>query len=304
METRRPLIVDVKRASLEDGPGIRSVVFFKGCPLRCVFCHNPETQEVEPEIAFAEEHCIRCEACVAACRRGAIDLGSPSRVDRSKCDRCGDCVLACPGKALRLIGVYWPVEELAELLLRDVPFYRHSGGGVTLSGGECTMYPDYVEHLLKLLKEHHIHVTLETAGCFDYETFRERILPYADFIYFDVKFADPVLHLKHTGYGNDRIVRNLARLLTERKVTVQPRVPVVPGVTATDENLRSIGRLLREVGAEKASLLPYNPLGMEMWVKLGKRPPLLPSGFMAIQDEETAFARFKTLLQATGMQVR
>ncbi len=301
METRRPLIVDVKRASLEDGPGIRSVVFFKGCPLRCVFCHNPEAQEAGPEIAFCEERCIRCGECVLACRRSAIDLASPSRIDRSKCDRCGDCALACPGRALRLIGAYWPAEKLVELLLRDAPFYRHSGGGVTLSGGECTMYPDYLQHLLELLKGHHIHVVLETAGWFDYEVFRERILPYVDLIYFDVKFADPLLHLEHTGYPNDRIVHNLERLLTEPNVEVQPRVPLVPGMTATDENLRSIGRLLREVGAETASFLPYNPLAVDMWGKLGKRQPLLPSSFMPIEEEKVTFTRFRTLLQVSEM---
>lgn len=299
METRRPLIVDVKRNSLDDGPGIRSVVFFKGCPLRCIFCHNPEAQETGPEIAFAKEHCVRCGACLVACRRSAIDLGLPSRIERSRCDRCGLCAAACPGKALRLIGAYWPVEQLAEFLERDAPFYRHSGGGVTVTGGECTMYPDYLESLLGLLKKQRVHVALETAGCFDYESFRRQILPYLDLVYFDLKFADPTLHVEHTGYPNDRIVRNLAQLLREPAVSVQPRVPLVPGVTATDENLRRIAGLLRELGAKEVSLLPYNPLGLGMWSKLGKPRPVLSSSFMPIHEEEAVFGRFKTLLQVT-----
>ena len=222
-----------------------------------------------------------------ACRLSAIDLKSPARIDRSKCDRCGDCAIACPGKALRLVGVYWPVDKLAEFLLRDAPFFHHSGGGVTLSGGDCTLYPDYLEQLLKLLRVHHIHIVLETAGHFDYQVFRERVLPYIDLIYFDVKFADPRLHRKHTGRVNGRIVENLKRLLAEDNVAVLPRVPLVPGVTATDENLRSIARLLREVGADEVSLLPYNPLGIDTWGKLGKTRPPLPSRLMSIQDKNS-----------------
>jgi pyruvate formate lyase activating enzyme len=199
------------------------------------------------------------------------------------------------------VGRHYPVEKLVEIVLRDTPFYRHSGGGVTLTGGECTMYPDYLESLLNSLKKHHIHVVLETAGCFDYEVFRQQVLPYVDLVYFDVKFADPTLHEQHTGYRNDRILRNLARLLKERTVVVQPRVPLVPGATATDGNLRAIARLLREMGAKEVSLLPYNPLGQEMWSKLGKHRPDLPASFMPIHEEETVCASFKALLQEVEM---
>jgi pyruvate formate lyase activating enzyme len=170
-----PLIVDIKRHSLEDGPGIRSVVFFKGCPLRCIFCQNPEAQAPEVEIAFSARECIHCGKCADACPQGAIDLENPGHTHREMCIRCGSCVNACPGKGLRLIGAYYPVEVLTELLLRDLPFYRHSGGGVTLSGGEPTLYPDYLEPLLKRLKARGIHLTLETSGYFDYEPFKQKI---------------------------------------------------------------------------------------------------------------------------------
>jgi pyruvate formate lyase activating enzyme len=299
-DARRPLIVDIKRHSLNDGPGIRTAVFFKGCPLRCVFCQNPETQDARAEITFSEDRCIACRSCLSACSAGALDWSLPGRVRRGKCDQCGVCADACPTGALRVIGSYYPVEALLEIVLRDLPFYRHSGGGVTLTGGECTMYPDYVESWLRLVKRNQVHVVLETAGCFEYEAFSGQILPYVDLVYFDLKLADPVLHQQQTGCSNGRILRNLEQLLNERRAAIHVRVPLVPGVTATDENLRAIARLLKEMGAEQASLVPYNPLGLGMWRKLGKRQSLLPLGFMSAAQEQLVCQTFGTLLQATA----
>ena len=234
-----PLVTDIKRHSFEDGPGIRSVVFFKGCLLHCIFCHNPETQNPRMEIAFSTRECIRCGNCEQACPEGAIDLDFPDRIDRGKCNSCGKCAEDCPGKGLRSIGKYYSIETLTEILLRDLSFYRHSGGGVTLSGGECTLYPDYLCSLLNCLKEKQIHIVLETSGYFDYQIFRTYILPYLDLIYYDIKFADPEVHRKYTGKGNHTIIGNLKRLLEEPGIEVQPRVPLVPGITATGENLKS-----------------------------------------------------------------
>ncbi|MFQ6078820.1 MAG: glycyl-radical enzyme activating protein, partial [Thermodesulfobacteriota bacterium] len=274
-----PLIVDIKRHSLEDGPGIRSVVFFKGCPLRCIFCHSPETQNRRVEIAFSPRECIHCGSCRDACPQGAIDLEFPGRIQREKCISCGTCAGVCPGKGLRLIGSYYSVETLTEILLRDLPFYRHSGGGVTLSGGECTIYPDYLERLLKRLKAKGIHVTLETSGYFDYRAFREKILPYVDLIYYDIKMANPRAHKSYVGRSNRKILTNLRLLLGEKGVEVHPRVPLVPGITATRENLSANIDLLCDAGAKDVSLLPYNPMGIEMAVSLGRPRPPLPEGF-------------------------
>ena len=259
-----PLVVDIKRDSLEDGPGIRTVVFFKGCPLRCTFCHSPETQDPKIEIAFSERKCLRCGRCADCCPQGAIDLSTTQRIDRTRCTRCGQCVGICPEKALRKIGQYYPVDSLVEILLRDLPFYRHSGGGVTLSGGECTLYPKYIESLLKNLKARQVHIVLETCGYFNFDVFSRRILPYIDLIYFDVKIADPGKHKKHTGKTNDKILDNLRRLLLEKRTVVHPRIPLIPDITATAENLTAIVGLLVEAGAEDVSLLPYNPMGIEM----------------------------------------
>jgi len=303
VESRRPLVVDVKRGSLADGPGIRTVVFFKGCPLRCVFCHNPETQQPEPEIAFAVAHCIRCGACVRACSRAALELDAPSRINRSRCDLCGLCAGACPGPALRLVGKYWTVEELAELLLRDTPFYRHSGGGVTLSGGECTLFPEYLHALLCTLKERGIHLALQTSGYFDYETFSAKILPWLDLIFFDVKFIDPGLSAKYLRRPNERILDNLRRLLAQSSVEVRPRVPLIPGITDSRENLTAIVDYLLRCGAANVALLPYNPLGLEIYARLGRPTPDLPRSFSDPEAEKRLANMFREIVAARAAGV-
>ncbi len=296
-----PLIVGVKRHSLEDGPGIRSVVFFKGCPLRCVFCQNPETQDPRAEIAFSAAACVGCGACVEACPAGAIDPESPLRVRRRRCDRCGACARACPGGALSLVGAYYSPDALAEILLRDVHFYRHSGGGVTLSGGECTLYPDYLQALMRVLKENGVSVVLETCGDFDWAVFEAKVLPYVDLIYYDFKFVDPRRHRAYTGKSNRRILRNFRRLVA-RRADVRPRVAVVPGVTAAAENLAGIVGFLREAGAAEVSLLPYNPLGFDMSEKLGKDRPDLPARFMNAEEEREVGELMRRILNAQGIE--
>jgi pyruvate formate lyase activating enzyme len=266
----QPLIVDIKRHSLEDGPGIRSVVFFKGCPLRCVFCQNPETQEFGPEIAFRSRRCIDCRTCVDACRRG---VQRPRLAASTACDKCGACVRVCPSGALALIGQRLSVGEILNVVLRDEPYYRHSGGGVTLSGGECTAFPEFVGELLAGLVSRGISAAIETCGEFAYPQFAQWILPHVDPILFDVKLADDEAHVRYTGRSNQRIWANLARLLAIVPERVQPRIPLIPGVTATRENLAALAARLAELGARSLTLLPYNPLGVTMAESLGRPPP-------------------------------
>ena len=292
-----PLIVDIKRYSFEDGPGIRSVVFFKGCSLRCVFCQNYEAQNPEKEIVFSARECINCGECARVCPHEAVDMQFPGRIHRERCVRCGRCVEACPGRGLQIVGSYYTIEDLTETLLRDRPFYRHSGGGVTLSGGECTLYPDYLELLLKSLKAEGIHTVLETSGDFDYDVFRRKILPYIDLIYYDLKIADPESHRKYTGRTNQRILQNLRRLLQEDDVEIHPRIPLIPGITATRENLSDIADILRSSGAKDVTLLPYNPMGIEMAEKLGRPKPPLPESFMKPEEEEKLYDMFVKLVQ-------
>jgi pyruvate formate lyase activating enzyme len=285
---RPPLIAHIKRHSLEDGPGIRSVVFFKGCPLRCDFCHNPEMQRPEVEIAFRPERCIGCGNCVAACPRQAASLEHPERIDRAVCDACGACATACPSSALTLIGRHYEIGALVEELRRDEPYYRASGGGVTLSGGECTLFPDYVEALARALAQAEIPLAIETAGTFAADWFVGELLPLVGLVYFDLKLADADAHRRHCGQDNRRILANLQRLVAAALERVQVRVPLVPGVTATAENLRALGRALRALGIPGATLLPYNPLGRDMAARLGRAASASPAPFMSATEIEAA----------------
>jgi pyruvate formate lyase activating enzyme len=262
--------VDIKRHSLEDGPGIRSVVFFKGCPLRCVFCQNPETQEFAAEISFRSRRCIDCKSCMDSCPRG---LPRPRLVGSTACGKCGACVRACPSGALALIGQRLSVGEILNVVLRDEPYYRHSGGGVTLSGGECTAFPEFAGELLAGLVSRGISAAIETCGEFFYPQFAQWILPHVDPILFDVKLADDEAHVRFTGRSNQRIWANLARLLALVPERVQPRIPLIPGVTATRENLAALAVRLAELGARSLTLLPYNPLGVTMAESLGRPAP-------------------------------
>jgi pyruvate formate lyase activating enzyme len=292
--TDGPLIVDVKKFSLEDGPGIRSTVFFKGCPLRCVFCHNPETQDPEMEIGFTPSECIFCGSCSKVCDRGAVSLSLPDRIRRDKCDRCGKCVDVCPGRGLRRIGRSYDPESLAMILLDDVSYYRHSGGGVTLSGGEATLFPDYLEPLLERLKSENVHVALQTCGHFDFQAFETRILPYLDVVYFDIKIADPDAHRAVTGMTNHRILDNIRRLLLNEEVVVLPRVPIIPGISDTHENIAAILRILRDAGAGQVSMLPYNPMGLAKYRTLGRSSPDVLNRFMTPDEEARVRRIFET----------
>ena len=176
---------------------------------------SPETQNPKAEIAFSANQCLKCGDCARACPQNAIELDHPERINRDICTLCGKCIKACPSKGLRIIGKYYEIDELTEILLRDCPFYRHSGGGITLSGGECTLYPDYLQRLLQELKAERVHLAIETSGFFDYPQFQEKILPYLDLIYYDIKIFDDQKHKKYTGKSNRRILENFRQLLKE-----------------------------------------------------------------------------------------
>jgi pyruvate formate lyase activating enzyme len=286
MQEFLPLIVDIKASSSEDGPGIRSTVFFKGCPLRCAWCQNPEAMDPQVEIGFYPRCCIGCFDCEKVCPEEAVLNRGDVRIDRSRCTRCGKCADVCPGKGLRRVGRYYEVDQILEILLRDRVFYEVSGGGVTLSGGEPTFWHEYAGNLLRRLKQEGIRTALQTCGYFDYDPFKEEMLPWLDLIMYDLKLIDGQAHLRWTGHDNQRILQNFTRLL-DTPVEMIPRIPLIPGFTTSEENLEGISSFLKDNGVLRCSLLPYNPLGLSKWEHLGKNRPALPETWMEKSQQET-----------------
>jgi pyruvate formate lyase activating enzyme len=272
-ENRRPLVLRLHHFSLDDGPGIRTTVFFKGCPLACVFCHNPESMDSRPELAFYPERCIGCGDCVRACPNLAISFQGPERIHRATCRRCGACAAVCPALAVQLLGEYYEVPGLVRILLRDRVLHETSGGGITFSGGEPTLYMDYLSAVLQALKNENVHVALQTCGWFEWTPFREKILPYIDLIYYDLKFIDSTLHRRFTGASNDTIRANFARLAKISSLQLVARTPLVPGVTTPRENQEAIADFVRFVGNVPHRFLPYNPGGIVKSNAIGKETP-------------------------------
>jgi pyruvate formate lyase activating enzyme len=270
MGEAQPLILDIKRHSLEDGPGIRTTVFFKGCNLHCPWCHNPDAVDPRPEIAFYPRDCIGCGDCAEVCPRDACRLDAPLILDRKICNRCGDCAGVCPSRALRVLGRQYEVDELLEIILRDRTFYEVSRGGVTLSGGEPTLFIDYCAAVLGPLKNLGLHTAIQTDGLFIWGEFKEKVLPLLDLVMLDVKMADGKRHREITGQDNAQVWANLESLLREKSEAVLPRVPLIPNFTAGRENLEAISRRFQELGVRKCSLLPYNPTWFPKAESLGR----------------------------------
>jgi len=257
---KTPLIFEIKGGSLDDGPGIRTVIFFKGCPLSCMWCHNPEGMSPGFEHSFDSKECIRCLICVENCGAGAISYADKFKLDKAKCIQCFTCVSMCPTGALDVVGKSLGIEKIVESVLKDKPFFETSGGGVTLSGGEPTLNMDFSSMLVKRFKEEGIKTLLETCGFFNYEDFAKKMLPWLDAIYFDIKLFDVDEHKKYCGVGNDKILNNFKKLLSESSVEILPRIPLVPGITDTKANLNRIAGFLISCGVSKVKLLSYNPL--------------------------------------------
>lgn len=265
------IVFDVQRYSLQDGPGLRTLVFLKGCPLRCLWCSNPESQQPTPEILYDAERCLHCGACARACPVGAVTLqdGNTLVVDRCLCTACGACVAACPGGARRLAGRMMSDAEVVEAALRDMPFYRRSGGGVTLGGGEPTFQPEFARAVLVRLKLHGVDTAIETCGCADAQAFL-RLAELVDHILFDVKHADSRRHARLTGAGNESILSNL-RAVVRVHPDVVVRYPVVPGCNDGDADMEALAALLSSLPrVPPLELVPYHRLGEHKYRLLGR----------------------------------
>lgn len=263
-DSARAIVFDVQRFSVHDGPGIRTVVFFKGCGLDCVWCQNPEGKRGTSELSYHRDRCIPgCDACVSSCPEQALRDVIDERVDWSACTHCGECAPVCPSRALTMIGASMGVEELLELILADLPFYRRSGGGVTFSGGEPVLHAGFLAGLLPKLADAGVHVTIETSGQYRFDQL-EPLLADIDLVLFDIKAGDSARHLELVGHGDERILANIRALLEHGEHGEGPelrlRMPVVPGFNDDDDALDGIARKLRGLGRDALTLLPYNHL--------------------------------------------
>lgn len=286
-------VLEIQRMSTEDGPGIRTTVFMKGCPLSCTWCHNPESISPKPQIQWIGVRCIGCGACVKACPKKALEASERGiTITRDICIGCGLCADICPSTALELMGKKWEVAGLFDEIVKDRAYFENSSGGVTVSGGEGTLQTMFVGALLRKLKASGIHTAIDTCGLFS-EAVYEEIFPFADLVLFDLKESDTELHKKFTGSGNEKILYNLSRTAEFIKTHLYPRemwirTPVIPGTTARSENIKAIGRFISGLTpgvVTRWDLCAFNNLCADKYTRLEKKwefenTPLLEESFM------------------------
>lgn len=262
-EFLRGLIFDIERFAIHDGPGIRTVVFFKGCDLDCIWCQNPEGKIGNIEIYLDKSNCTKCGKCEETCPVNKIIISNDIEINRISCPiECFLCVEKCPTSAIKQKGKYYTLNELLEIVIKDKPFFGISGGGVTLSGGEPLLQVKFVRYFLKLLKEENINVTVETAGFVEWENI-ETVLSYTDIIYYDLKIFNQEIHKKYTAHSNRLILENLNKLFLRKKnLSILIRIPLIPHITDTKQNLMAISNFLSSNFGNylNVELLPYNYL--------------------------------------------
>ena len=307
-------LYDIQGFSVHDGPGIRITLFLKGCPLRCPWCHSPESLEFSTELNWMEIKCTglaKCGRCLNVCPHDAISPGRMRMeldgsgeiqlpaVDRTKCDNCGACANACAAKALYMCGTDYTVDDIMERVRREVPFFKRSGGGVTISGGECLCQPEFTTEVLKRCKDEGIHTAVDTSGFAAWEAF-ESVLPYTDMFLYDIKGINGDLHKQVIGVPNGLILEN-ARKIASAGGKLQIRLPLIPMYSDSAEAFDEIGKFILELGGavEVVQILPYHNLGTVKWERLQTNNPI----FEAIPPSvETIEARKKQLV-AMGLNV-
>ena len=290
--TLNGMIFDIQRSSLHDGPGIRTAVFLKGCPLRCVWCHNPESQSKTLDISFRAESCALCGTCTNTCKRGAHRNMEGGHVyDRSLCDQCGECVDTCLYEVLQLAGRVATVETVMAVVRSDRLFYKQSGGGFTITGGEPMLQAEFTLELLQAARAEGLHTCLDTSGWASQRAF-EQVLPFVDLFLFDYKATDPATHKKLTGVSNELILSNLDYLALQ-SASIRLRCPLIPGVNDSPEHLEGIARLHRRLPSLVGiDLMAYHNVGNSKYERYGLENPL-PD--LKTTDEPTKQAWLETL---------
>lgn len=271
------VVFNIQRYSVHDGSGIRTLVFIKGCPLKCRWCANPESQKASPQLSYLNDKCAgdddcRRRPCIHACPTGAVTVAGEERVviDRGKCDDCGECAKACLWDALKIIGEEITVKEVIKKVERDRIFFEQSGGGLTLGGGEPLTVPEFARELFKRCKALGINTALETCGYAPWENF-EKVMPYLDLVYYDIKHLDAEQHKNFTGVSNTLILENAKRILGMKEPSTIVRVPLIPEFNADEKQITSISRFVRQAGGTMMELLPYHRYGKSKYRQLGRQ---------------------------------
>ena len=292
-------VFNIQRYSIHDGPGIRTTVFLKGCPLNCWWCHNPEGQSEKKEIMFFENRCIKCRNCINSCKSNAISIKKGEPVtDKNKCILCEECTRNCPVSAREMIGKEMTADEVIKEVEKDSIFYEESGGGVTFSGGEPLMQAEFLNILLDNCKQKGISTALDTSGYFDWE-FLNKFTSKVDLFLYDLKIMDDERHKKFTGVSNYIILENLKKLtLIHTKIFI--RIPIIFGINDDHENIEDIGRFLLPLKIAQVHLMPYHQIGKDKHKRLGRIYKL--SGYRKISDEK--LIKISENLKNFGMEIK
>ena len=301
MNGKKGTVFNIQRFCVNDGPGIRTTVFLKGCMLNCAWCHNPESKSRKPQLMFYANKCIGCMECLKACALGAHALaeGGAHSIDRDRCTACGACARACVG-ALEICGAEKSVDEVITEVLKDESFYKNSGGGMTLSGGDPFMQHEFSLELLKAAKQNGIHTCIETCGYVSTDIL-ERFVPYVDIFLWDIKESDEQRHVEYTGVSNRQILDNL-RYLDRVGASVVLRCPIIPEYNCRDAHLHFIGELAESLDSViRVDVEPYHPLGSSKSEALGIEYPLGEMGFIEKEETERIIA---TIASRTNKTVK
>jgi len=293
------LIFNIQRFSIQDGPGIRTTVFMKGCPLMCPWCSNPEGIRSVSEIMADDRRCIGCKKCVEVCPVNAISTRDSTRtIDWKLCINCLECAKVCPSHSIEVVGSYMTVEEVFKVAARDMPFYRNTSGGITVSGGEPLQQWQWVLELLKTCKQEGFHTALDTTGYCKWEYMR-RVLEYVDLILFDIKHMDSERCREKCGVSNELILENLEK--AAKMCTVWLRVPLIPSYNDSETNLRLIAELASRAVVDRVSLLPYHEYGKQKYMRLGREYSFNEAAILKPDDETVT--KSKALLESYALEV-